>query len=222
MTCAVSGKERHVSQSPILWYFADPLCSWCWGFAPVISSIREAYRDRVKVALMLGGLRPGTTEPITPQFRAELLHHWHEVHDRCGQPFLFEGALPEGFVYDTEPPSRAVVAMGELKPEATFPYFKAIQGAFYAEQLDVTRPEALVALAEGQGVDGAAFLALFQSDAMREKTLRHFQMSRQAGVRAFPTVIMQDETGPKLLTNGYRTFEELVPAIESWLEGRVG
>ncbi len=211
-----------MSQPPILWYFADPMCSWCWGFAPVISAIREAYRDRVKVALMLGGLRPGISEPITPQFRDELLRHWQEVHARTGQPFLFDGALPEGFVYDTEPPSRAVVAMGELKPEATFPYFKAIQGAFYAEQRDVTRPEALVALAEGQGVDGAAFLERFESDAMREKTLKHFQMSRQAGVRSFPTVIMQDETGPKLLTNGYRPYDELQPAIESWLESQAG
>jgi putative protein-disulfide isomerase len=208
-----------MSQSPILWYFADPMCSWCWGFAPVISAIREACRDRVKVALMLGGLRPGTTEPITPRFRDELLYHWHEVHARSGQPFLFDGALPDDFVYDTEPPSRAVVAMGDLKPEATFPYFKAIQGAFYAEQRDVTRPEVLLALAEGQGVDGTAFLELFESDAMREKTLRHFRMSRQAGVRAFPTVIMQDEAGPKLLTNGYRPFDELRPGIESWLEG---
>jgi putative protein-disulfide isomerase len=86
----------------------------------------------------------------------------------------------------------------------------------------VTRPEALVALAEGQGVDGAAFLERFESDAMREKTLKHFQMSRQAGVRSFPTVIMQDETGPKLLTNGYRPYDELQPAIESWLESQAG
>jgi predicted DsbA family dithiol-disulfide isomerase len=57
---------------------------------------------------------------------------------------------------------------------------------------------------------------------MREKTLKHFQMSRQAGVRSFPTVIMQDETGPKLLTNGYRPYDELQPAIESWLESQAG
>jgi putative protein-disulfide isomerase len=32
--------------------------SWCWGFAPVIDAIKEAYADQLKVALLLGGLRP--------------------------------------------------------------------------------------------------------------------------------------------------------------------
>ena len=208
-------------QSPILWYFADPMCSWCWGFAPVVTEIRDTYRDRVKVALMLGGLRPGTTEPMSAQAREDILRHWRQVHERSGQPFLFEGAMPEGFVYDTEPACRAVVTMGDLKPEATFPFFKAIQGAFYAEGRDVTRGDVLAQLADWQGVDSAAFSEMFESDALREKTRRHFQMARQAGVRGFPTVIMQDETGAKLLTDGYRTFAELAPVIENWLEGRL-
>lgn len=107
-----------------LWYFADPMCSWCWGFTPVISAIREQYQDRLGFELIMGGLRPGTTEPVTPQFRDEILHHWREVHRRSGQPFRFDGALPDGFIYDTEPPSRAAIAVAELNPSLAFPYFK--------------------------------------------------------------------------------------------------
>jgi len=44
--------------TPILWYFADPMCSWCWGFSPVIETLRDEYRERMKTALVLGGLRP--------------------------------------------------------------------------------------------------------------------------------------------------------------------
>jgi putative protein-disulfide isomerase len=51
--------------APLLWYFADPMCSWCWGFSPVIETLRDAYRDRMKIALVLGGLRPGETAPLT-------------------------------------------------------------------------------------------------------------------------------------------------------------
>ena len=100
-----------MAQERILWYFADPMCSWCWGFTPAIGAIKESYSDRLKIALMLGGLRPGTTEPVTPKFREETLHHWQDVHKMTGQPFAFEGAMPEGFVYDTEPASRAVIAV---------------------------------------------------------------------------------------------------------------
>ena len=85
----------------ILWYFADPMCSWCWGFSPVVEALREEYRPRLKIALVMGGLRPGTTEAISASSRDDILHHWRQVHERSGQPFHFEGAMPEGFVYDT-------------------------------------------------------------------------------------------------------------------------
>ncbi|OGI52720.1 MAG: protein-disulfide isomerase [Candidatus Muproteobacteria bacterium RIFCSPHIGHO2_12_FULL_60_33] len=203
----------------ILWYFADPMCSWCWGFAPVISAIKEAYSDRVKIALMLGGLRPGTTEPMTPKSREEILHHWQDVHRMTGQPFAFEGAMPEGFVYDTEPPSRAVIAVADINPEAIFPYFKSVQEAFYARGQNVTQPDTLAALAEHHNIESAVFLDRFRSDDIRKKTQTHFQIARQSGVRGFPTVVLQNGTTGALLTHGYRPFGELQPAIDNWLAG---
>lgn len=206
-----------MSQQRVLWYFADPMCSWCWGFAPVISAIKDTYEDRLGFALVMGGLRPGTTEPVTPQRREEILHHWHEVQRRTGQPFAFEGALPPEFVYDTEPPSRAVVAVGEIKPEAKFPYFKAIQAAFYAEQQDVTRAETLATLAAEQNIDKTAFLELFESESILEKTRMHFEQTLRAGIRGFPAAVLQDDAVFTLLTYGYAPLEELLPRVEEWL-----
>lgn len=201
----------------ILWYFADPMCSWCWGFAPVISAIKEAYSDRVKIALMLGGLRPGTTEPMTQKSREEILHHWQDVHRMTGQPFTFEGAMPEGFIYDTEPPSRAVIAVADINPEAIFPYFKSVQEAFYALGRNVTQPDTLAELAEQHNIEKTVFLDRFRSDEMQKKTQTHFQIARESGVRGFPTVVLQDGATGTLLTNGYRPFEELQPTIDQWL-----
>ncbi|MDH5427723.1 MAG: DsbA family protein, partial [Nitrospirota bacterium] len=30
--------------SPTLIYVADPMCSWCWGFSPVLEEIRRLYQ----------------------------------------------------------------------------------------------------------------------------------------------------------------------------------
>jgi putative protein-disulfide isomerase len=193
------------------------MCSWCWGFAPVVSAIRETYGDRLTVSLIMGGLRPGTTEVVTPQFREEILHHWHQVHERTGQSFDFEGAMPEGFVYDTEPPSRAVIAVSELAPDVTFPYFKSVQSAFYTQRWDVTRAEALAVLAERQGIALEPFLERFNSEDARRKTRQHFYQSREAGVTGFPTVILQRSEDYSLLTVGYRPFDDLRPQLDAWL-----
>lgn len=201
---------------PLLWYFADPMCSWCWGFTPVIESVRETCRPRLKIALVLGGLRSDTA-PQTPAQRDEILHHWREVHARSGQPFRFEGAMPEGFVYDTEPPSRAVLAAGSLDAEQTFPMYKAIQSAFYAEGRDVTQADTLTDLAAGLGFERDAFLQAFESEAMRSKTQAHFQQARQVGVRGFPTLILQQGDKLHLITHGWQPPAKICAALDAKL-----
>jgi putative protein-disulfide isomerase len=203
--------------APVLWYFADPMCSWCWGFSPVIETLRDEFRDRMKIALVLGGLRPGETAPMTATAREEILHHWHAVQARTGQTFRFENALPQGFVYDTEPAARAVVAVGAIDPALIFALFKAIQHAFYAEGRDVTQPPVLAELAAELGVDAAAFLRAFDSDEARGKAKAHFRQARQAGVRGFPTLIAQQDNQLHRISDGCRPLDTVRAAIEACL-----
>ncbi len=201
----------------VLWYFADPMCSWCWGFAPVVSALNDAYGDKLRLTLTMGGLRPGTKAPLTAQLREEILHHWQEVQRRSDQPFKFDDALPEGFIYDTEPASRAVVAVGALNPAAAFPYFKAVQAAFYAEGQDVTQAPILASLAERHGFDRAQFMSRFASEDIKEMTRAQFVQAAEIGIRGFPTVVLQTASDYALLTQGYRPLAELRPLIDEWL-----
>ncbi len=204
--------------SPILWYFADPMCSWCWGFTPVIEAVREAYHDRMKIALVLGGLRPGETAPLTASGRDEILHHWHTVHARTGQAFHFEDALPDGFVYDTEPACRAVVAIGGLDPVSIFPLFKAIQTAFYAEGRDVTQSGTLAELAGRFGIEADTFIEAFEHADTRSKTQAHFRQARQAGISGFPSLILQQGDQLHPICNGCLPLDTVRAAIDAHLD----
>lgn len=91
-----------------LLYVMDPMCSWCWGFAPVAEALsRQAVADGVAFHLVAGGLRAGHGAALDPNTRGYILGHWQTVQQTTGQPFRFDDALPEGFVYDTEPACRA-------------------------------------------------------------------------------------------------------------------
>lgn len=194
---------------PILWYFADPMCSWCWGFSPVIARIKEEFSDRIAISLVLGGLRPGTVEPMSAELRDEILHHWHEVHRLTGQEFLFDNAMPEGFIYDTELASRAVLTFGKLQPGDTLAYFSAIQSAFYTQGLDVTQEKVLLELASHFSVNPQAFQELFASEDLRALTQEHFKRSRQAGVQGFPSLIWQQEKQIETLSRGFLPWEKI-------------
>lgn len=209
----MSDNERQ----PILWYFADPMCSWCWGFSPVITRIREQFGDRIRISLNLGGLRPGTREPMSTRSREEILHHWQQVNKLTGQQFRFEDALPDGFIYDTEPPSRATLVVGKLQPGRTLKYFAAVHRAFYLEGRDVTRQPVLAELAAQFNVPTDEFNRLFESDELKQQTQMHFHRTHQAGVRGFPTTVWQDGEQVELLASGYVPYERIAGAIEKLL-----
>lgn len=202
-----------------LLYVMDPMCSWCWGFAPVFDALAgQARAAGVEAQLLVGGLRPGTREALDAATRGYILEHWRAVAARTGQPFRFEGALPEGFVYDTEPACRALVTVRQHDPARVWPLLRAIQQAFYVEGRDVSRPAVLVELAEAAGVPRQAFAEAFDSAALREATQADFRRTQNLGIAGFPTLLAERDGQLALLTNGYQPLEALAPLLGRWLE----
>tara|TARA_B100000686_G_scaffold352622_1_gene455284 strand:- start:7349 stop:7972 length:624 start_codon:yes stop_codon:yes gene_type:complete len=201
----------------ILWYIADPMCSWCWGFAPIIKEIKLNYSEKLEIKLVMGGLRSGKLAMVSEQ-RSEILNHWQAVNERTHQPFSFEGAMPEGFIYDTEPSCRGVVAMALINPELVFAFLESIQFAFYVEQEDITDPNILASLAYKQGIDAESYLEVFESDEAKDKISTHFKKVRQWGIYSFPTLVSQDVgTGYSILSSGYISLDALYQKIDGWL-----
>lgn len=204
---------------PQLIYFADPMCSWCWGFAPTIAAIPERFGDRLPISVILGGLRPGTIEPMTPRLSATIREHWRHVADASGQPFDFAFFDRKGFIYDTEPSARAVVAMRRHAPERTLEFMNRIQRAFYAENRDITDPEVLSDLAVEFGLSRTKFSADMANDDIRNETLGDFMVAQRTGVTGFPTLIagMGGSTGWALITEGFQPKERVLALLERWL-----
>ncbi len=206
-------------ETPHLIYFADPMCSWCYGFSPVIDQIRQSFGRALPIRLMMGGLRPGTDKPHTDKARAELIGHWGHVHEATGLPF--DGAVLErpGFLYDTDPAARAVVRVRRDDAEKALAFLSRVQRAFYAENQDVTKAETLADLAADFGVDRDAFLADFDTDELKNETWADYGVSQRAGVTGFPTLI----AGPNaegtygVVTRGYQPAEQVLPVLHNWL-----
>ncbi len=203
---------------PQLIYFADPMCSWCWGFAPTIAAIRDRYGDQLPVSVILGGLRPGTIEPMTPKLSETIRDHWRHVAEASGQPFDFAFFDRKGFIYDTEPSARAVVAMRSHSPERALSFMNRIQRAFYAENRDITDIEVLAELALQFGLTRAEFLADMASDTIRNETLSDFMVAQRTGVTGFPTLIAGTggSTGWALITEGFQPKERILALLERW------
>jgi putative protein-disulfide isomerase len=199
-------------------YVADPMCSWCYGFAAPLDQLLADPQDAapLQLALVMGGLRPFTTEAITPERANELAGHWHHVAKASGQPFTPapDTAIHQpGFIYDTEPASRATVTVRSLWPKLMWRYFKAVQHAFYAEGRNVTEPGVLADVAEALGIPRADFAKAFASQAMRDATLADFQQSQSWGIRGFPTLVAEHGDHLHLVGSGFMPIDALRSAL---------
>jgi putative protein-disulfide isomerase len=204
--------------APHLVYFADPMCSWCWGFSPVISAIGERFGAALPIRLVLGGLRPWTTKPMDGNARASTRSHWEHVHEASGQTFDFAFFDRASFVYDTEPACRAVVVMRRRGMADALAGLHRIHTAFYAENRDVTDAVTLTSIAAQLGFDPVEFRAEFDADSARDETRADFALAQEVGVGGFPTVLAGDDPGHyALVTQGFQPAERILPALETWL-----
>ncbi len=199
-------------------YFADPMCSWCWGFSPVINGLADHFGSRLPITLIIGGLRPGVTQSMDEKSKAEIRHHWETVQQRTGQPFDYSFFDRPSFVYDTEPADRAIVVMRLLNPVVTLAYLNSVQHAFYAENRDVTDENVLADIAAEHGLDRERFLKALGTEQASLATRQDFETARDSGVTGFPTLYAGDtQSGYAMVTTGYRPLDGLPEILEDWL-----
>lgn len=202
-------------------YVADPMCSWCYGFAPVIQELALHFAGRLPVRIMMGGLRAGNTRAMRTADKAYIRNAWGKVGEATGRTFDMAFFDRECFVYDTEPACRAVVAARHLAPEKALPFLGRVSAAFYGHNRDMTDTDELVAVAVEAGFDDVAFRAAFLSPDVRNDTFRDFLTAKQTGIEGFPCLLIGDDGGGyAMVTQGYRPADGMAAAIDRWLEAQ--
>lgn len=203
---------------PHLLYVADPMCSWCYGFSPVIGAVESHFGSRLPIRVMMGGLRAGNTRAMRPEDREYIRGAWVRVSEATGQPFDTAFFDREHFVYDTEPACRAVVAVRRMAPERALAFKAAVSRAFYAGNRDTTNAEVLADIAAEHGFDRPAFAEVMLAPETRNETFRDFLLAQEAGIHGFPT-LLASRGGPEyaVVTNGYRPLDGLIELLDSWL-----
>lgn len=192
-------------------YIADPMCSWCYGFAPEITKVKASLPDH-GFEIVLGGLRPGGSETMA-DLGDFLEKHWKDMSERTGQPINYDIIQNKTFVLDTEPACRAVVTARKLDPSLALPFFKETQSAFYVANDDMCAEDTFVSIATKMGLDGLAFKMHFNSEEIKYETQNDFQLAAEMGIQGFPSVVIRHKGQFYLASNGYRTADELLEVI---------
>ena len=189
-------------------FVLDPMCSWCWGFHPIIETLRKEHAHQYKFSLVVGGLRTTGQMTWNKQSKAYLKQNWDAISKRTGQHFSLNFLNKTSFDYNTYPSCKAIVTVRELwGNEAAFNYLTDIQKAFYVEEKDITSLDVLVDYIKH---DKEAFLNFFNSERIEVLMQHDFSKARSMGTNAFPSVIKIDTDGHMVCIDGYRSLEEIL------------
>lgn len=189
-------------------YVADPMCSWCWGFAPVLE--RVVRETGASVRYVMGGLAPDSDEVMPEETRAYVQSAWDAVERATGARFeraFWERCIPRR---STWPACRAVLAAERLEAGSTARMFAALQRAYYLEARNPSEVETLIEVGTEQGFEREAFGAALESVEVRADLERDFALKERLGVSGFPTLVRVEDGGEaRVLTRGYAPFEAI-------------
>ena len=195
-------------------YFASPMCSWCWGFSPVIQQLNKSNSvDHIR--LVLTPFRIDMTEPMDDGLRSYVLKQWLKVHQTTAQPFDFRFAMPLDFIYNTRLACLAIKAFSKQLPEVQLDYIHALQHVYYTENKDITDQDELVNVAATFSLS----IELFTQDLNNKEIVnileKDFFLCQQLAVQSYPTLMTEKNGNYSMLANGYMPYAEVISKIES-------
>ncbi len=204
-------------QRDVLYYIADPMCSWCWGFSPVLEAVSNVLPDEIPIRYVMGGLARDSEDPMPEETRSYVQSQWRLVAERTGADFnwdFWKDCEPRRSTY---PACRAVIAAGMQRPEGTEAMFHAIQHAYYLEARNPSDRETLIQLAGEINLDSKRFsedLASTHTDTLLHQD---FELRRSLHADKFPTMILEYIDNQLWLAYGYEDEDLVVDLLTSAL-----
>ena len=196
---------------------SDPLCSWCWAFAPQYERAMHTLVDRVEFDLLLGGINVGAAHPLGDAAQARFDSLWKQVAEVTGQRFSHRLPAPP-FVYNSTRACVALHAARIVTGKPSFDYLHALQARFFLNGEDVTAPELLVEVANDIGVARAPFMQAFTDPGVEAVAREEFAESKRYGTNALPSVLVDDGNVRRLFAGGWMSAEQLTRDVEAWLD----
>ena len=197
-----------------LYYFGDPMCSWCWGFKPVLEQLDKEYPELRRVTVM-GGLRGGDPIPMGDDLAAMIQNAWERIEETTGQPFNHEFWRRHRPLMTTWPACRAVLTAKAIDPSRQWPFMVGMFEAYFTGLMDPTKRETHLTVAQRLGFELREFETMLDSARIDAALQEDLQFTQKYGVTGFPTVVLSLGSENYLISPGYQPVEVLRRAINA-------
>lgn len=200
------------TDKPTFYYVYDPMCSWCWGYAPTWLSLKtELEKAGIKVEYRLGGLASDSDEPMPRQMRDFLRQTWQQIHTQLGTEFNFDFWHLCNPRRSTYPACRAALIARSSGLEQAM--VQGIQHAYYLEAKNPSDMETLVGIAASVGLDAAWFTEQMLDEKLNQRLMEEIAGVRQLPIQGFPSLVLEHKGLLTPIALDYREWQLTFRAV---------
>lgn len=199
-----------------LYYFHDPMCSWCWGFSPTWGLLKRRLSDFIEIEYVLGGLAPDSQEPMPEEMQQTIQSYWKKIERLLGTRFnynFWSECQPRRSTY---PACRAVIAAQEQRRNEDM--IRAIQEAYYLRAMNPSDLETLVQLARELNLDMQQFEEAVASERVESELQRQIQLYRSISARGFPSLVLAVNEQLHPIRVDYQQADNMFVKIKSHID----
>ena len=198
-----------------LYYYHDPMCSWCWGYRPAAQQLFSSLPEGVRRKNILGGLAPDSDQPMPQAQREAIAGYWRRIALMLGTEFNYDFWTKCEPRRSTYPACRAVIAAARQGREEEM--ILAIQRAYYLEAQNPSDPDTLQQLAGKLALDTESFKADIASGGTEAELQKQLRFTRESGVSGFPSLALEEDGQLVAISVDYKNHETSLKQIQQAL-----
>ena len=200
-------------ERPVIYYFYDILCGWCYGFSPVIQRFYKEQKEHFDFRVISGGMVIGEREGPIGEVAGYIRKAYRDVEEKTGVKFgqaFLDGPLKKGSMQFTSLPGALAMATFRLyQPDNVIPFAARLQKAIYDEGLPPAEAKTFGHCAEDFGMNASDFMRLMVQKEKLELVMKEFKLVQEWGIQGFPAVVYQKEQKGYLITRGFLNYQQL-------------
>lgn len=219
--------------------FADPVCTWCWGSAPVLRALEYRLGENVDIEYVMCGMiediRTFSNRRLEiggdiPLSNRNMMKAWQEASTIHGMPVLERGmhlfseehpsTFPQNLAYITAKLCCEEDGKSSCNIRRANRYLRRVQEATAVEGMLTSHNNILVDLAAVEGFNTEEFARTLESDAAKKAFSADRERAREYDVKSFPTFLLEYEGKEKMLS-GYNTYNTIVAEISTLAGGKI-
>lgn len=202
-----------------LYYIHDPMCSWCWGFKPVWTQLKQHLSSNIKVKYLLGGLAKDSDEIMPIELQSTIQQTWKRIQKEIPETqFNFNFWTENKPRRSTYPACRAVIAARKQNKTLEIEFINLIQNGYYLKALNPSDNKMLINAATKLDLDIDLFTRDLSSNNIQKILEDEIVSSRKIGAQGFPSLVLSNKQNLYPIPIDYNNMQAMLNNINIILD----